>query len=99
MNPNNSFYERKMLENMETIEKYGIELAEAKDLDTLLIKKGKEKSEKNQNIYYYDKNVITKSDVYKMKKDSTLNINQKCIVTDLAKEHLRINKIDIKYRD
>ncbi|MDW7669725.1 MAG: flavoprotein, partial [Bacillota bacterium] len=51
MNPNNSFYERKMIENMETIEKYGIKFTEAKELDTVFIKKEKANLENNQNTY------------------------------------------------
>lgn len=96
MNPSNSFYKKKMIENMDMAEKFGVIFSEAKDLHTFFIKNEKKEINNMKNSYFFDKKVITKSDVAKLEKGSTLITKNKSILTDLAKDHIRTNGIDIK---
>lgn len=91
-------YAKKMIENMKTLESYGINFAEAKDLYGFFASELKEGGINKESMYYCDKNIITSADLINLEKGSTLCIKEKSILTELAKDQLRINSINIKFR-
>lgn len=96
MNPSNSFYKMKMIENMETIEKYGVKFVEAINLYAGFTNGIIEKDIDKVKGQRCEKNIITRADVVNLHKGSTLYIKEKCILTELAKDQLKINGINIK---
>jgi len=93
MNPSNSFYEKKMIENMETVKSYGVSFSHAKDIYNKIANMKNISALEDTKIYCSDKKIFTKSDVVMLIENSTLKVQQNSIFTALAKEQLVKNKI------
>jgi len=93
MNPSNSFYEKKMIENMETVKSFGVSFSYAKDIYNKIANMKNINTLEGAKCYYSDKKIITKSDVVMLIENSILKVQKNSIFTALAKEELVKNKI------
>ena len=96
--PLNEFYNNKMIENMEMLEKYGVQFTYARNINKKVVSLTTSPQLVNQNTSCTDKKILTQADIAEYSNNSVLNISRQCRLTDLAKETLRSRHIEVRVK-
>lgn len=88
-------YKNTLRNHMEVLKSYGITFTTSENLAYKVEKIVLNNNSQRSNSIKIDKRVISRSDIYENKNYNTIIINQKCLITDLARDEAKRHKIKL----